>query len=60
MPLMFAAAELLTTALTMADAFMAVGTSLAAVEGAVEVAVGISDGLLGEGMVVDGVSMKQP
>ncbi len=60
MPLMFAAAELLMTALTMADAFTAVGASLAAVEGAVEAAVGVSDGLSSEGMVVDGVTMKQP
>ena len=61
MPLMFVAAELLTAALTMADAFTAVGASLAAVEGAVEAAVGVSDGLSGdEGMVVDGVTMKRP
>ena len=52
---------MLTTALTMADAFTAVGASLAAVEGAVEAAVGVSDGLSGdEGMVVDGVTMKRP
>jgi hypothetical protein len=30
------------------------------VEGGVEAAVGVSDGLSSEGMVVDGVTMKRP
>jgi hypothetical protein len=48
-----------TTALTMAlaDAFTAVGASLEAVEGAVEAAVGVSDGLSSQGMVVDVVTI---
>ena len=59
MSLIFGAAELLTTALTMVDAFTTIVVSMAAVEGAVEAAVGVSDGLSDEGMVADGVTMKR-